>query len=152
MSNPNLVNHVYKFFEAAIRERDANIPILASFPDVKTIPEKVFVIEYTGAEPRSVADGSIDLEMRWEIRFIKLIKDQEKTRHDVQEMSWKLGALFHHAIIPDPINSASGEPGFPCYFMGTSDDNFDYEQKSYESWVTEIAVESRIGRSFFEEI
>jgi len=150
--NVNLVAHIYGFLEAVIKERASDIPVLPSFPDVKELPEKLFIIEYTRSEPSTVSDGSIDLEMRWEIRFIKKIKDLRRTRHDVQEMAWKVGAMFHQVIIPNPYNPADGEPGFRALFMGAEDDNFDYEQKTFESWATELSIEARVERGFFEDL
>lgn len=147
----NLVRHIYTELERIIRSRDGSIPIHSSFPDEKELPPRLFVIEHTAAEPASAGDGSIDLDMRWEIRFIKKISDPQSSRHDVQDMSWKIGALFHKAIIPSPYAGGPGEPGFPVFFLGSQDDNFDVQVQTFESWVTELSVQARVGYSLFDE-
>lgn len=144
----NLVEHVYEELSKIVRSKNQTIPILPELKSLKELSDEAFmVIEYVYSVPSSDAGGTIELDMRWEVRYFRKIDARKGSRHIVQDAAWKLGAMFHRTMLPNPYAEDPMDGGVYVHYVSSQDDNFDFEAQTYESWVTELSIIATVSEA-----
>jgi hypothetical protein len=103
--------------------------------NIKKLP--AIYIEMSEIDPsKEPMTGEVEITTTWDIRIL-ISPKQKDSKIVCRDACARIANRLNDAVLSDYA--------FPCEFRGSSDDNFDFNVPTYESWVCEFGIKLRAG-------